>query len=511
MIRLSKITKIYGARTLFKDLTFHFPENARVALVGSNGAGKTTLLNIMCGFEEKDGGDIICPRGVKLGYLPQYTNPAPASTLLQECMDGALELTDLIVKREETLRQMSEDFTTELYELYEKFEARFNELDGYKLEAMAQEFLLGFGFKEEQLTQDVTSLSGGWRMRLELARILINQPDVLILDEPTNHLDLPSITWFEGYLKNFKGTVIFVSHDLDLLNHLATHILHLRQGKIDSYVGNYDKFLDAFELKQEQGSHALKHLRNRFDEVESFVNRFRGKASKAKQVQSRLKMLARMRMTEESVQVEGMEKAMPLEIPLKQRSGIEVFKLEEGVIGYEKPLLKNLHLKMQRGEKLAITGANGKGKSTLIKVLAGKMAPLQGTLSWGHNVVVGYVPQEPEEILDMKKTMLENVQDANFGASPFEARRLLGSIGLSGDNVFKPVSILSGGERNRTALCCVLIKQPNVLILDEPTNHLDLSMVEILATALADFEGSVIFVSHNRSFNETVATRVLEL
>lgn len=511
MIRLSQLTKTYGARTLFKGLTYHFPENGRVALVGSNGAGKTTLLNIICGYEDRDSGDIICPKGVQLGYLPQYPNPAPASTLLQECMDGARELTDLIARRETCLVAMGENFTSEIYEEFETLEARFVELEGYKLEAMAREFLLGFGFKEEQLEQPVTSLSGGWRMRLELARILINQPDVLVLDEPTNHLDLPSIRWFENYLKTFRGTVIFVSHDLDLLNHLATHILHLRQGKIDGYVGNYEQFLDAFELKQEQGSQALKNLKNRYEEVESFVNRFRGQASKAKQVQSRLKMLSRIRMVEDNVQVEEMDRAMPLEIPLKQRTGVEIFKMEESFIGYDKPLIKDLHLRMARGEKLAITGANGKGKSTLIKVLAGKLKPLSGTLSFGHNVMLGYVPQEPEEILDLNKTMLENVQEANMGASQFDARKLLGSVGLSGDNVFKPVSILSGGERNRTALCCVLIQQPNVLILDEPTNHLDISMVGVLANALAEFEGSVIFVSHNRSFNETVATRVLEL
>ncbi len=511
MIRLSQVTKTYGARTLFKNLSFHFPENARVALIGSNGAGKTTLLNIICGYEDKDDGDIICPKNVTLGYLPQYPNTHPADNILQECMNGAIEVTHLLQEKERCLSDMAENFTSDLYEEFEQIESRIVELEGYKLEAMAEEFLLGFGFKPEQLEQPVTSLSGGWRMRLELARILINQPSVLILDEPTNHLDLPSIKWFEKYLQTFRGTVIFVSHDLDLLNHLATHILHLRNGKIDSYVGNYNQFLDAFELKQEQGSNALKHLKQRYDQVESFVNKFRGKASKAKQVQSRLKMLARMRMVEDSIEVEEMDRALPLEIPLKQRSGIEVLKIENASIGYEQPLLKKFNLKLNRGEKLAIIGTNGKGKSTLIKTIAGKINLLEGTLHFGHNVQIGYVPQEPDEILDFKRTMLENVQSYSPQASQFEVRRLLGSVGLSGDNVFKPISILSGGERNRTALCCILIQNPNVLVLDEPTNHLDLSMVEVLANALEEFEGTVIFVSHNRSFNETVASRTLEL
>lgn len=511
MIRLSNITKTFGARTLFKNLNFHFPSNARVALVGTNGAGKTTLLNIMCGFEDRDEGEIICPRGVKLGYLPQQPNPNPASTLLSECMQGAIEICALMREREELLNKMSADFTSELYEKYEAAEQRFVELEGYKIEDTAKTLLLGLGFKEEQLDKPVTFLSGGWRMRLELAKILLNAPDVLILDEPTNHLDLPSIRWFEEYLQSFRGTVIFVSHDRDLLNNLATHVLHLRHGKLDAYTGNFTQFLDAFELKQEQNSHTLKHLKNQYEHVESFVNRFRGKPSKAAQVRSRLKMLARLRAVEESVEVEEMDKAMPLELTLKQKSGTEVLKIEDLSIGYDQPLLSKFHLKMQRGEKVAITGANGKGKSTLIKVLAGKLDPLAGNLNYGHNVLLGYVPQEAEEILDLKKTILENVQDAKPSASQFEVRKLLGSVGLSGDNVFKPTHLISGGEKSRTALCCILINHPNLLILDEPTNHLDLSMVEVLGNALSEFEGTVIFISHNRAFIETVATKVIEL
>lgn len=511
MIILQDISKSYGTKTLFNNESYNFPENGRIALIGNNGAGKTSLLNILCGFDKDYDGKIVVPKKVKLGYLPQITNPQPKDTLIEEAMDGAFELQDVIKEKNEILSRLGTDHNDNDLDRYDYLEERFTALGGYRIEEDAKEILLGLGFKEEQLLEPVISFSGGWRMRIEFAKMLLNNPNFLILDEPTNHLDLPSIMWFESYLQKFAGTILFVSHDKDLLNRLSTHILHLKDGKMNSYKGNFDFFLDAFTLKQEQNTHVAKHLKQQYEHIEKFVDRFRAKPSKARQVQSRLKMLAKLKTMEDSIEFDEMQDSMSLNLDNPAPSGRNVLKLDKVYVGYDKPLLKPLSINIERGQKVAILGMNGLGKSTILKSIQEIIKPIDGEITWGHKVKIGYFAQEHLDGLDENKNILENILQTTSNLKELEARKLLASLGIRGDEILKKLSVLSGGEKSRVALACILASKPNVLLLDEPTNHLDLSACENLAEALFEFTGTVIFISHNRSFIEAIATHRIYL
>ncbi len=511
MIVLNNINKNFGDRALLKNASFHCPLGAKIALIGNNGAGKTTLLNIVCGFDKNFDGSITRPGELRLGYLPQNANPNPAPTIFEEALLGATEVNAIRHERDTLLEKMATEFSQEIYDRYEFLEQRFGALNGYRLDEDARDILRGLGFKESDFERSPEHLSGGWRMRVELAKMLLNTPNFLILDEPTNHLDLPSIEWFEGYLQKFKGTILFVSHDKDLLNRLSTHILHLKNGQLTDYKGNFDDFLEAFELKQSQNAGFAKKIKAQSDHIQQFVDRFRYKPSKAKQVQSRLKMLSRLQSMDDSIQFDTMSDTMSLKIDTPKPSGKEVLKSEDLSIGYDKPLVKGLNFSIYKGQKIAILGANGLGKSTLLKTLLGKHSPLNGKVSLGHNVTIGYFAQEHLEGLNEGLSVLENVLNAAPHMREIDARGLLAGLGLIRDDVFKTVRILSGGEKSRTALACMIAKKPNTLFLDEPTNHLDLSAIELLAQALSDFEGTVIFISHNRSFIDAVATHKLYL
>jgi len=507
MIIIQNISKSHGPKTLFNNATFNMPENARIALVGNNGAGKTSLLNIICGHDKDFDGEVILPKNVKLGFLPQIPNASPKATLLEEALDGAKELNLVIQQREEILGKIASGLQSdEDLDKYDFLEGRFNDLGGYRISEDAKDILLGLGFKESQMNHEVTSFSGGWRMRIEFAKMLLDNPNFLILDEPTNHLDLPSIEWFENYLQKFQGTILFVSHDKDLLNRLPNHILHLKDGKLTHYKGNFDQFLDAFSLKQEQNTHVAKHLKLRYEHIEKFVNRFRAKPSKANQVRSRLKTLAKLKTMEDSIEFDSMADSMTLKLDNPTPSGRLVLKLDKLYVGYDKPLLKPLNFNIERGYKIAILGMNGLGKSTILRTIINKLKPLKGEIIWGHKIKYGYFAQEHLDGLDENETILKNVLASDSRLKELEARSLLGSLGLKGDDVLKKISILSGGEKSRTALACILAQKPNLLLLDEPTNHLDLSACENLAEALFEYTGTVIFVSHNRSFIKALAT-----
>ncbi|MBS0236748.1 MAG: ABC-F family ATP-binding cassette domain-containing protein [Proteobacteria bacterium] len=512
MIILQNICKSFGQRKLFDNIAFNFPKQAKIALVGNNGEGKTTLLNILCGFEREYEGEVIKPKNLRLGYLPQVPNPNPKESILLEALDGAIEINNLIKKRDLALEQMSTDYSQEVFDTYEHCEMMLTSLDGYRIEEDLREILFGLGFVEEQLDQPVQTLSGGWRMRLEFAKMLLDRPNFLVLDEPTNHLDLPSIEWFEGYLKRFNGSILFVSHDKSLLNLLADHVLHLRNGKMSYYVGNFDKFLDAFTLAQEQNAHMSKQVQLQSEHIQKFVNRFRASPSKAKLVQSRLRVLAKLRALEESIEFEDLGGSMQLQLGNAQQPGKNVLKVASLVIGYDKPLVKSpLSFIVGRGERVAILGANGLGKSTLLKTMLGMQTPLSGEVVFGHNVIPGYFAQDSFEGLDYGLTVMENVVRAAVNMRDSDVRMLLGTLGFSGNSVFKQAAVLSGGEKSRVALACVLVTKPNLLLLDEPTNHLDIYACENLADALCEYTGTVIFVSHNRDFIARVATQKLIL
>ncbi len=511
MIYLQNLTKKFADRCILKDVTYHFPEQERIALVGANGAGKTTLLNMITGLEEWDSGTITKPKKITLGYLPQEPNPTPAPTILEECMNGAYFLADVCRNRDAALAKMAEDYSEAVFEEYEKWEEAYQKNGGYTLESEAKKYLTGLGFDTASFTKSPLTLSGGWRMRLELARVLINKPDFLILDEPTNHLDLPSLIWVESFLQSFRGTLLFVSHDRDLLNRLSTVTLHLQNGTLTPYKGNFDAFLEEREQRQLQNEAESKNLQKRYAHIERFVERFRYKPSKARQVQSRLKMLARLKSLEDNIVFEEEESEIHFTLAVGSQSGKHVLTLKDATIGYDKPLAKKLNLKIERGQKIAVIGANGIGKSTLLKSIAERIPLLNGALTFGLNVTPGYYAQDQLDLLDEKKTVIENLLSAHPTLSEREARRLLGNFLFRKDDVFKFVSVLSGGEKSRLGLCCLLAQKANFLILDEPTNHLDMASTETLSDALEEYVGTVLFVSHNRAFINEVATHIFAM
>jgi len=511
MIRLQNLQKVFLGKPILKDVSYLFPNNKRIALVGANGAGKTTLLNIICKLEDLDGGEVIVPKGCRIGYLPQEPNATPAATILEECMAGVGELSHLKEELDHALLAMGQDYTDEKYLHYEKLEEKFSKAGGYALEANAKKILVGLGFTTAQFNVSPLSLSGGWRMRLELAKLLLKEPNFLILDEPTNHLDLPSIIWLEGYFKRFQGTLLFVSHDQDLLNRLAQITLHLNQGTLTPYTGNFNSFLEQYEANQATSEQQLKALQKRSAQLEKFVGRFKAKASKAKQVKSKLKMLDRLKTLEGSINVDQDASEISIDIKMAQKPGNNVLILDKCSIGYATPLFKNLNLKIHRGQKVAIIGSNGIGKSTLLKSIVSLVPFLSGECKLGHNVLPGYYAQDQLSYLKQDLSALENILTLNPDVTQQRARTLLGQMMMKDQDVFKPVRVLSGGEKSRVGLACLLSQGANFLLLDEPTNHLDMSSSEILANALIEYEGTVLFISHNRSFINEVATHIFAM
>lgn len=511
MFSLQHISKRFGSNLILDNISYNFSKRAIIAIIGANGAGKTTLLNILSGLDEPDDGLVKKSKELVIGYLPQEPNFRSQTTILDECISGTGRVYELKTQLEGLLLQMENNYSQELYEQYEKIESLFRTHNGYVLEANAKVILSGLGFDNEQFLKDPKSLSGGWKMRLELAKILLKNPDFLILDEPTNHLDLPSIVWLEQYLKKFQGTLLFVSHDEDLLNRLAKIVLHLHNGKITEYHGNFDGFLMQYEQSQMQKMSQSQQMQCRIANVERFVERFKAKASKASQAKSRMKMLERLREEAKDIVIDKDSTEINISLHVKHKSGQDVLLLEKCSIGYDKSLSKNISFYLERGKKLAIIGANGVGKSTLLKSIAGEIPFLTGNIKLGYNVNIGYFTQEQLAYFDLNKSVLDNLLNANPELSTANARSLLGSFLLKGDAVYKPVSVLSGGERSRLALACLLAQDVNFLLLDEPTNHLDMASIEVLANALAQYEGTVIIVSHNRKFINQIATHVFVL
>lgn len=511
MLQINNLSKSFSGRVILDNITYKFPTNKIVALIGVNGAGKTTFLNIISGLEEQDSGEVNQPKGMVFGYLPQAPNPNPQTTILEECITGAGELFKLKVRIREILEEMEREYTPEIYEEHERIESSYQQKGGYKLEANAEKILQGIGFKREQFEEHPESLSGGWRMRLELAKILLKNPDFLVLDEPTNHLDLPSIIWLEDYLRRFKGTLLFISHDEDLLNGLPNVILHLKAGKLTEYQGNYDSFVEQYEQNQAARTSEVKNIEKKIEQLNEFVTRFGAKASKATQARSKMKNIEALRSEASSISIDNADIEMNLQIPLTEKSGRDVLHLTNCAIGYDKPLVKNFELFVERGQKIAIVGANGLGKSTLLKSIYGVNKFLAGNMKLGHNVKIGYYAQDQLDSLDGEKNVIENLMAANSTLVESKARKLLGSFLLRGNDVYKKVKVLSGGEKSRLSLACLMVQDANVLLLDEPTNHLDMMSTRILAQALANYEGTVLFVSHNRQFINNFATHVFLL
>jgi ATP-binding cassette subfamily F protein 3 len=512
MIIIQNLTKKFGNRVIIDDFSYHFPKNTKIGVIGANGAGKTTFLNLITSIDEFDSGSIIVPKDCILGYLPQSPCENPKNTILEECISGHTKLCALEEKLHASLKKMEENYSEEIYSEYEKIEKEFADNDGYALESEAKGILVGLGFENSQFEDSPLILSGGWRMRLELAKLLINEPNFLILDEPTNHLDLPSLTWLEQYLKSFRGTLLFVSHDRDFLNNIADQIIHISKGNINIYNGNFDDFLEQREANTELARKQMESIKKKQDHLQEFVDRFRSKASKAKQAQSKLKMIERLKKMEERIDVEDSEKRPTFKMEVERQSGKIVLEIKNGTIGYgDLALNEGIDLRVIRGNKIAVIGANGIGKTTLLKTIVGEIQLLSGEMAIGNNVKIGYYAQSQLDTLDPNLDALTNVLNLAKDISHQQARAILGCLLITKNEVKKQVQILSGGEKSKVAIAALLAQKNNFLILDEPTNHLDMSSAEALSMALSEYEGTVIVVSHNRSFISSFATHIFKM
>ena len=509
MLRFEKVEKFYGTHEVLTGVDWSIPPRSRVGLVGPNGAGKSTLLRLVAGIEEPDRGVIVRPRGTELGYLPQEGARVAEGTLLEAILSPFARVRAM----EHELMVMHEAMATARGEALERLtwesgelQHRFEVAGGFELESRARAILTGLGFAAEDATRPLAEFSGGFRMRAALGALLLKNPDYILLDEPTNHLDLDGIAWLETYLQQITSALVVVSHDRVFLNRVVRSIADLDRGKVKVWTGNYDSFrsqkASARELALKQ---AIQEGRRRA-EVERFIERFRYKATKARQVQSRVKMLEKMKATDVPVG----DPEWQFRFPPVPRSAKRVLLLADVVRSFDSRLvLRGLNLEIWRGERVALCGPNGCGKSTLLKLVAGDLPPDSGRIEIGSNVALHYFAQHVLETLTAGRTLLEELQAWAPGRSEREIRSLLGMFQFSGNDAFKRVEVLSGGEKNRLAMARLMLDPGNFLLLDEPTNHLDLPAREALEQALARFEGALLFVSHDRYFINEVATKVV--
>lgn len=510
MLQLQNLAKRFGVHSIFEDLSLNFPAGERIAVYGRNGSGKSTLLNMICGLDHADSGKIVVPKGVRLGFLQQQASLDPKPSLLEECLTGAERLMAVRDEREALLTLMEASTPTEeqLHRLGH-LDEQLDRLGGYSVEARAKKILAGLGLND--FDQHPSNLSGGMRMRLELAKLFLQDPDILVLDEPTNHLDLPSLAWMERYLAQFPGTLLLVSHDRNLVNSLATHIAHLKSGQLNLYKGNLDAFLTQLALDQQLKQQTLDRLGQKRKKMEAFVSRFGAKATKAKQANSRKKQIERLLALEDGISIDSLEGVAQFQLPEPPKAGRVVLELEALSVGYDKPLMAPLSLSVENGQRVAIVGANGIGKSSLLKSIIGQVTPLAGEANFGHKVTPFYLAQDQNEQLDLDATLLANITAINPDLTHTEARKILGGFLFSGATVEKTAAVLSGGEKNRLGFARMLCRPANLILLDEPTNHLDLDSIELLTATLSDYKGTMLFVSHDRDFINNVCTHVLVL
>jgi ATP-binding cassette subfamily F protein 3 len=519
MIQLSSAGKRFGHKLLFENVDWLITAREHIGLVGGNGTGKSTLLKVLAGMDTFDYGSLIIAKGTSAGYLPQDGLTLSGRSVFAECMSVFDDLKGMEVELESLMHSMAElDHTSTAYadvaDRYARVEHEFRTRDGYSVEAEVGRVLMGLGFTKEDWHRQTEEFSGGWQMRIALAKLLLQKPNLLLLDEPTNHLDLEARNWLEEYLENYPNAFVLISHDRYFLDVTVDKIAEIWNKKFWFYTGNYDKFLVQKTQRNEQLLAAYKNQRDRIEQLEVFINRFRYQATKAKQVQSRIKELEKI----ERIEVPPEEKTIHFSFPQPKQSGRIVAEFENVAKIYlgknggpEKEVFRNVSFMIERGDRIALVGVNGAGKSTLIKLLAGTESPTSGTYKLGHNVEADYFAQDQYKELDADERMIDDLGDAAPGRGETELRGLLGCFLFSEDDVFKKIGVLSGGERGRYALLRLLLHPANFLLLDEPTNHLDLRAKDVLLNALMEYTGTVVFVSHDRYFIDNLATRVFEV
>jgi ATP-binding cassette, subfamily F, member 3 len=489
MLTVSRLSKSFGGRILFEEASLQVNRGERIALIGPNGAGKTTLFSILLGLDEADTGEVALQRGLKVGYLPQESAPVNDETVLEV----ATALLRDPASKDQELGSEEDSFSSDLQQV----------------EAKAKRILRGLGFRETDYTRQAKTMSGGWIMRAHLGRLLVTEPDLLLLDEPTNHLDLESLVWLQSYLSTYAGAILLISHDRSFLNALADRMVEIDQRKLISYRGNYDEYLTQKAARQEQHLAAYKNQQREINRLQTFIDRFGAKNTKASQAQSKRKQIERMDKIEAP---DSAGRRVAFQFPQPERSGRKVLELKGVDHAYGPTVVyQGLDYTVERNQRTVLVGPNGAGKSTLLKLLAGVLPIQSGSRELGHNVQVGYCSQHRVDTLNLDHTVLQEASDCGQQVSEQVVRTLLGAFLFRGDEVFKPVSVLSGGEKSRLVLAKLLLNPPNFLLMDEPTTHLDMPSIEALIQSLRQYEGTLVFISHDVYFIKSIATSVLHV
>jgi ATP-binding cassette subfamily F protein 3 len=513
MIQLSGAGKRFGPKILFEDLNWLITPKERVGIVGANGTGKSTLLKVLAGIEGLDYGSVNVMKGIRAGYLPQDGITLSGRTVFDECLGVFAEIHALEAEQQSLAHRMSElDHATPEYaqiaERYHQVQSEFTARNGYNIESRVGAVLSGLGFRREDWARRVEEFSGGWQMRIALAKLLLEEPNLLLLDEPTNHLDLEARNWLETYLESYPNAFVLISHDRFFLDVTVTKIAEIWNKKVYFYTGGYSKYESQKTERRAQLEAAFANQRDRIEQLEAFINRFRAQATKAKQVQSRIKELEKI----ERIEIPPDEKTIHFRFPQPKPSGRIVAEFKNVSKSYgEKYVFSGASFAIERGDRIALVGVNGAGKSTLIKLLSGEEPLSTGEYILGHNVETDYFAQDQYKVLNPESTIIDDLGEVAPRSNNTELRSILGCFLFSEDDVFKRIGVLSGGERNRYALARMLMMPGNFLLLDEPTNHLDMRAKDVLLTALQEFNGTVVFVSHDRYFIDKLATRVIEV
>ena len=514
MISIGDLTVSYGSFTLLDHISFHISESDKIGLIGKNGAGKSTVMKLICGEQNPTSGTVDKPAHINIGYLPQIMDHNRGRSVLEEAMTVFDVFKNMEKEIEDITVQLSERTDYESAE-YAELITRLNDLNDHLAishseppEVQATRILMGLGFKDDELSRKTETFSQGWNMRIELAKILLGAPDVLLLDEPTNHLDIESIEWLEGYLKDFRGSILLVSHDRKFLDNVTNRTVEIMLGHVYDYKVPYSQYVELRKERMAQQTAAYENQQRMIEKTEEFINRFRYKPTKSNQVQSRIKALEKLDRIEIDVEDRS---AMHLRFPSAARAGDVVYKATDMTVGYpQKVVFRNADIEIKRGEKVALIGRNGEGKTTLMRVIMGELEPFSGESRVGHNVNIGYFAQNQEDVLDNSLTVFDTLDRVAVGEVRTKLRDILGAFLFKGEDIDKRVSVLSGGERARLGMAKLMLQSHNVLALDEPTNHMDIRSKDILKSALKVFDGTLIVVSHDRDFLDGLVDKMYE-